>query len=120
MRDVPPRVAAVHSRRWLAQPAVCAMTDTTSSEGNRTARSLSGPVTGCNKGTYVRILGLVIYLGRRDTRPAATWWAELEGYASAAPGIVRELLRGSSVVCDPTGAELPGMALDGSHLKEEM
>jgi integrase len=42
------------------------------------------------------MLALVLYLRRRDTGPAAAWWAEVERYASAAPGIVRELLRGSS------------------------
>jgi hypothetical protein len=45
------------------------------------------------------MLALVLYLRRRDTGPAAAWWAEVERYASAAPGIVRELLRESSVIC---------------------
>jgi hypothetical protein len=47
----------------------------------------------------------VLYLRRCDTGPAAAWWTEVERYASAAPGIIRELLRGSSVACDPAEAE---------------
>jgi hypothetical protein len=51
------------------------------------------------------MLGRVLYLRRREAPETARWWAEVERYASAAPGIVRELLRGSSVVCDPVEAE---------------
>ena len=47
----------------------------------------------------------VLFLRRSDTGPAATWWAEVGRYPSAAPGIVREQLRGGSVICDPTEAE---------------
>jgi hypothetical protein len=47
----------------------------------------------------------MLYLRRRDEGPAGAWWADVERYAAGAPGIVRELLRGSSVACDPTEAE---------------
>jgi hypothetical protein len=47
----------------------------------------------------------MLYLRRRDTGLAAGWWFEVERYATGAPGIVRELLRGSSVACDPVEAE---------------
>jgi hypothetical protein len=47
----------------------------------------------------------VLYLRRRDTPETAPWWDEVERYADGAPGIVRELLRGSSVACDPVEAE---------------
>jgi hypothetical protein len=51
------------------------------------------------------MLRTMLYLRRCDSGTAARWWAEVERYASSAPGIVRELMRGSSVVCDPTEAE---------------
>ena len=51
------------------------------------------------------MLTCVLYLRRRDTGPAAAWRAAVERYAHEAPGIVRELLRGSSVACDPVEAE---------------
>jgi hypothetical protein len=47
----------------------------------------------------------MLYLRRNDSGPAAGWWAEVERYASGAPAIVRELIRGPSVVCDPVEAE---------------
>jgi hypothetical protein len=51
----------------------------------------------------------MLYLRRRDTGPAAVWWADVARHATGAPGIVRELLRellrGSSVACDPVEAE---------------
>jgi hypothetical protein len=47
----------------------------------------------------------MIYLRRRDTGRAGAWWTEVERYAHGAPGIVRELLRDSSVACDPVEAE---------------
>jgi len=47
----------------------------------------------------------VLYLRRNDVGPAAAWWAEVERHANGAPGIVRELMRGPSVVCDPAEAE---------------
>jgi hypothetical protein len=55
--------------------------------------------------TCVRTLSVVLYLRRRDEGPAAAWWAEVERYPHAAPGIVRELLKGQSVICDPAEAE---------------
>jgi hypothetical protein len=54
---------------------------------------------------FVCSVGQLLYLRRRDTGPAAQWWREVERHASGAPGIVRELLRGESVACDPTEAE---------------
>jgi hypothetical protein len=51
------------------------------------------------------MLDVVLYLRRRDTGSAARWWTDVERHAAGAPGIVRELLRGSSVACDPTEAE---------------
>jgi hypothetical protein len=47
----------------------------------------------------------VLYLRRRDAGSAAAWWAAVERYPTSAPAIVRELLRGPSVACDPTEAE---------------
>lgn len=47
----------------------------------------------------------MIYLRRRDAPETAPWWDEVARYPRAAPGIVRELLRGPSVVCDPAEAE---------------
>jgi hypothetical protein len=57
---------------------------------------------GANTCSYDRS---VLYLRRCDTGPAAAWWAEVARYATAAPAIIRELLRGPSVVCDPVEAE---------------
>jgi hypothetical protein len=51
------------------------------------------------------MLAVVLDLRRRDNGPAGAWWAEVRRYSSGAPGIVRELLRGSSVACDPVEAE---------------
>jgi hypothetical protein len=51
------------------------------------------------------MLVVVLYLRRCDAGPAAAWWAEVERYPSGGPGIVRELMRGPSVACDPTEAE---------------
>lgn len=51
------------------------------------------------------MLGVVLYLRRNDDGPAARWWSDVERYAHGAPGIVRELMRGTSVACDPTEAE---------------
>ena len=48
---------------------------------------------------------VVLYLRRRDTSETAPWWADVERYVAGAPGIVRELLRGASVACDPIEAE---------------
>lgn len=47
----------------------------------------------------------MLYLRRRDEGPAAAWWAEVEQHPHAAPGIVRELMRGPSVICCATKAE---------------
>src|SRR3954447_23566151 len=45
--------------------------------------------------------GWVVFLVRRDSTDAsAAWWHELRRYDSAAPAIIRELLRGPSVVAD--------------------
>src|SRR4051812_26840928 len=50
-----------------------------------------------NHRTYVRMMGGVVFLVRRDSTDAsAAWWHELRQYDSA----VRELLRGPSVVAD--------------------
>jgi hypothetical protein len=51
------------------------------------------------------MLAPMLFLRRCDSGQAATWWAEVERYASGAPGIVRELMRGRSVACDPIEAE---------------
>ena len=45
------------------------------------------------------------YLCRSNTGTAAAWWLEVERYPGGAPGIVRELLRSPTVVCDPLEAE---------------
>ena len=43
----------------------------------------------------------VLFLVRRDCTPAsAAWWRDIRSYDSAAPGMIRELLRGPSVVGD--------------------
>jgi hypothetical protein len=51
------------------------------------------------------MLLVVPYLRRRHTGSTAAWWTDVERHASAAPGIVRELLRGDSIICDPAEAE---------------
>jgi hypothetical protein len=47
----------------------------------------------------------VWFLRRRDTEEAQAWWAAVAEYPHAAPGLIRELLRGPSVVCDHAEAE---------------
>jgi hypothetical protein len=47
----------------------------------------------------------VRFLRRNDTGEAADWWRAVSEYPGAAPGIVRELLHGPSVVCDPIEAD---------------
>jgi hypothetical protein len=47
----------------------------------------------------------VRFLRRDDTGRAAQWWRAVAQYPHGAPGIVRELLRTPTVVCDPTEAE---------------
>ena len=43
----------------------------------------------------------MVFLARRDpTDASAAWWREVRRYDSAAPAIIRELLRGPSVVAD--------------------
>jgi hypothetical protein len=42
-----------------------------------------------------KALDVVLYLRPRDTGPPARWWTDVERHAAGAPGIVRELLRGS-------------------------
>jgi hypothetical protein len=43
----------------------------------------------------------MVFLARRDSTDArAAWWQELRRYDSAAHTIIRELLRGPSVVAD--------------------
>jgi hypothetical protein len=44
-------------------------------------------------------------LQRCDAGQAADWWRAVSGYPGGAPGVVRELLNGPSVVCDPIEAE---------------
>ena len=45
------------------------------------------------------------FLRRCDTGAAGAWWEAVAEYPAAAPGVVRELLRSSSVVCDGQEAE---------------
>jgi hypothetical protein len=47
----------------------------------------------------------VWFLRRRDTEEAQAWWAAVADYPHAAPGAIRELLRGSSIVCARLEAE---------------
>jgi hypothetical protein len=42
----------------------------------------------------------VWFLRRRDTEAAQTWWSAVGDYPHGAPGVIRELLRCPSVVCD--------------------
>jgi hypothetical protein len=43
----------------------------------------------------------MVFLARRDcTAASAAWWHEVRRYDKAAPSIIRELLRGPSVVAD--------------------
>jgi hypothetical protein len=43
----------------------------------------------------------VLFLVRRDTTPAtASWWSDVQRYDTAAPSIIRELMRGPSVAAD--------------------
>ena len=46
----------------------------------------------------------MFFLRRRDTPETAGWWLEIERRPHAAPGLVRELMRGTSTVCDPPEA----------------
>ncbi len=46
----------------------------------------------------------VWFLRQRDTDQAQAWWAAVAELPHAAPGIIRELLRDPSVVCDRTEA----------------
>ena len=45
------------------------------------------------------------FLRRCDDGRAAEWWAAVAEYPHGAPGIVRELLHGRSVVCDAVEAD---------------
>jgi hypothetical protein len=48
----------------------------------------------------------VLFLVRRDfTAASAAWWHEVGRYDTAAPSIIRELLRGPSVVADAIEAQ---------------
>jgi hypothetical protein len=47
----------------------------------------------------------MLYLRRRDTGPAAHGGPTSSAMRAGRPGIVRELMRGPSVACDPTEAE---------------
>jgi hypothetical protein len=47
----------------------------------------------------------VRFLRRDDAGQAGAWWAAVSDHPGGAPGIVRELLHGASVVCDPIEAE---------------
>jgi hypothetical protein len=51
------------------------------------------------------MIAIVRYLRRSNAGLAASLWAEIERYPPAAPGVVRELLRSNSVICDPAEAE---------------
>jgi hypothetical protein len=51
------------------------------------------------------MIGGALSLRRCDDGPAAAWWYEVEQHPHAAPGIVRELLRGTSAICYATEAE---------------
>src|SRR3954447_8410986 len=53
-----------------------------------------------NHRTYVRMMGGWFLVPRDSTDASAAWWHELRRYDSAAPAIIRELLRGPSVVAD--------------------
>ena len=46
----------------------------------------------------------MLFLRRRDTPETAGWWLAIERRPHAAPGLVRELMRGTSTVCDPPEA----------------
>jgi hypothetical protein len=78
--------------------------------GHRPTGRFVGPIASIvwptlhppNTCSYARAMH---YLRRRDTPDTTPWWAEVERYSASAPGIVRELLRGSSVVCDTAEAE---------------
>jgi hypothetical protein len=47
----------------------------------------------------------MMFLRRRESGVTAAWWDAVREYPHGAPGIVRELLRSPSVVCDPVEAE---------------
>ncbi|HET9270420.1 MAG TPA: hypothetical protein VFO31_19725 [Vicinamibacterales bacterium] len=47
-------------------------------------------------------------------QPSPGWWAAVGEYESSAPGIIRELLRSTSVVCDRTEA-LQALAWARAH-----
>jgi hypothetical protein len=47
----------------------------------------------------------VRFLCRHDAGPAGAWWKTVARCPHGAPGVVRELLRSRSVVCDPHEAE---------------
>lgn len=47
----------------------------------------------------------VQFLRRRDTDETAAWWAAVADFPSSAPGLVSELLRGPSVVCERVEGE---------------
>ena len=51
------------------------------------------------------MLAVVRFLCRCDVGQAGAWWAAVADYPHGAPGIVRELLHGASVVCDPVEAD---------------
>jgi hypothetical protein len=43
----------------------------------------------------------VLFLVRRDsTSTAAAWWTDVKRYETAAPSIIRELMRGTSIAAD--------------------
>lgn len=47
----------------------------------------------------------VQFLRRRDDPGAAAWWAAVLEFPTSAPALIRELLRGPSVVCDRVEGE---------------
>jgi hypothetical protein len=51
------------------------------------------------------MIAAMLFLRRNDKGAAAAWWAEIEQHPHAAPGIVRELMRGPSAVCYAIEAE---------------
>ena len=54
----------------------------------------------------VSVFSLAVrFLRRHDAGLAGAWWRAVAEHPHGAPGIVQELLRTPSVVCDPVEAE---------------
>jgi hypothetical protein len=56
----------------------------------------------------------VWFLRRRQSDEARQWWAAVAEFPHGAPGLIRELLRGTSVVCDK-GEALQALAWAKAH-----